>query len=94
MTWATSNDLHPPDHLGMKGHGIGAGSAVNLSGGVDLVAESESVTMLNWIADVNVSVIFASVGSRLLESSARTMTTQFFGNARANLESPSTAARV
>jgi carbon monoxide dehydrogenase subunit G len=87
-------DLRAPDHAGMKGHGVAAGSAVDMVGSVDLVAESESVTRLDWVADVNVSGTLASVGGRLLESTARKMTAKFFGNTREKLEASTPTVKV
>jgi carbon monoxide dehydrogenase subunit G len=82
-------DLRPPVHAEMKGHGVAGGSAVDLTGKVDLVAESDTATRMDWVADVNVSGVIANVGARLLESTARKMTIRFFGNVREKIEAPS-----
>ena len=87
-------DLRPPDHAAVKGHGVAAGSAVDFNGVMDLVVESENVTKMDWVADVAVSGIIASVGGRLLESTARKMTAKFFGNMRENLNKPSAASKT
>jgi carbon monoxide dehydrogenase subunit G len=83
-------NLRAPDHAEVKGHGVAAGSAVDFTGAMDLTPESENVTRMDWVADVVVSGVIASVGGRLLESTARKMTAKFFGNMRENLQkSPS-----
>lgn len=82
-------DLRAPNHAGVKGHGVAAGSAVDGTGYMDLVAESENVTRMDWVADVTVSGVIASVGGRLIETTARKMTAKFFGNMREKLNAPS-----
>jgi uncharacterized protein len=90
----TLADLRPPSHFEMSGHGVAGGSAVDLTGRVDLVAESETTTRLDWVADVNVSGVIASVGARLLDGTARKLTARFFGNVREKLEAPSPVGSV
>ncbi len=85
-------DLREPEHAVVKGHGVAAGSAVDLTGTMDLVAESDAVTRMNWVADVNVSGTIASVGARLLEGTARKLTARFFECMRQKVEAPSASA--
>jgi carbon monoxide dehydrogenase subunit G len=87
-------DLREPEHAVVKGHGVAAGSAVDLSGSMDLEAESENVTRMNWSADVNVSGTIASVGARLMEGTARKLTARFFDCVRQKVETPVSSADV
>src|SRR5215469_12736195 len=82
-------DLREPHHAVVKGHGVAAGSAVDLTGTLDMEAESDSVTNMNWVADVNVSGTIASVGARLMEGTAKKMTGRFFDCMREKVEKPS-----
>ncbi len=88
----TLTDLHEPDHAVVKGHGVAAGSAVDLSGSMDLTAESDTLTQMHWKADVNVSGTIASVGARLMEGTARKLTTKFFDCVRQKVETPAATA--
>jgi uncharacterized protein len=88
----TLTDLREPEHAVVKGHGVAAGSAVDLSGAMDLKAESETVTHMDWHAEVNVSGTIASVGARLMEGTARKMTARFFDCVRQKVEAPASTA--
>jgi carbon monoxide dehydrogenase subunit G len=81
-------DLHEPDHAVVKAHGVAAGSAVDLSGEMQLTPESDTVTQMHWHADVNVSGTIASVGARLMEGTAKKMTAKFFECVREKVEAP------
>src|SRR5215470_1358593 len=48
-------DLREPHHAGMKGHGVAAGSAVDMHGSMDLTAPSETTSYMVWTVDVLVS---------------------------------------
>src|SRR5215813_9415342 len=71
-------ELQEPTHASMRGRGSAAGSAVDMKAGMDLKPESETVTHMDWTADVNVSGTLASMGSRLLEGTAQKLTARFF----------------
>jgi carbon monoxide dehydrogenase subunit G len=79
-------DLREPDHAVVKGHGVAAGSAVDLSGTMDLTADSDSETTMNWVAEVIVSGTIASVGARLMEGTAKKLTARFFDCVRQKVE--------
>ncbi len=81
-------ELHEPDHAVVKAHGVAAGSAVDIAGAMDLKAESDTVTHMDWHADVNVSGTIASVGARLMEGTAKKMTAKFFECVREKVEAP------
>jgi carbon monoxide dehydrogenase subunit G len=83
--------LRPPDHAAMTGHGVAAGSAVDMRSSMDLVADSDTATTMTWVMDVTVSGKIASVGARLLEGTARKLTAKFFDCLRQKLEVPSYA---
>lgn len=82
-------NIREPDHGEVKAHGVAAGSAVDLTAVVDLLAVSDVETTMNWVADVTVSGTIASVGARLLESTAHKQIAKFFDCFRQQLEAPS-----
>jgi len=81
-------DLREPDHAVVKGHGVAAGSAVDLSGTMNLTADSPSETTMDWVADVIVSGAIAAVGARLMEGTAKKLTAKFFECVRQKVEGP------
>lgn len=81
-------ELHEPDHAVVKAHGVAAGSAVDIAGAMQLTAESDTTTHMDWHADVNVSGTIASVGARLMEGTAKKMTAKFFECVREKVETP------
>ena len=85
-------DIQEPSHMGMQARGVAAGSAVDMRSAMTLAAESDTVTNMQWTADVNVSGTIASVGARLMEGTANKLTARFFDCLRQKLETPSTAA--
>jgi uncharacterized protein len=82
-------NVREPDHGEVKAHGVAAGSAVDLTAVVDLLSVSGVETTMNWVADVTVSGTIASVGARLLESTAHKQIAKFFDCFRQQLEAPS-----
>jgi carbon monoxide dehydrogenase subunit G len=85
-------DIQQPDHGKVKAHGVAAGSAVDLTAVVDLEPVSDAETTMNWSADVTVSGTIASVGARLLESTAHKQIAKFFACFKQKLESPAPEA--
>jgi uncharacterized protein len=81
-------DVREPAHAAMKGHGVAAGSAVDMVASVDLSPVSDVETTMTWVADVAVSGTIASVGARLLDSTAQKQITKFFDCFRQKLEQP------
>ncbi|HLQ32202.1 MAG TPA: carbon monoxide dehydrogenase subunit G [Chloroflexota bacterium] len=81
----TLTDLRPPHHATMRGHGIAAGSGVDLESQLDLAATGESSTSLAWTMDAVVSGAIASMGARLLENTAQKVTARFFECVREKL---------
>jgi carbon monoxide dehydrogenase subunit G len=84
-------DLREPEHAAMTGHGLAAGSAVDMRADMDLVAASEATTTMRWVATVNVSGKIASMGARLLEGTANKLTGRFFDCLTQHLEVGATA---
>jgi carbon monoxide dehydrogenase subunit G len=85
-------EKNEPSHAAMTGRGQAAGSAVEMRAAMDLAAQSESATTMNWTADVNVSGTLASVGARLMEGTAHKLTARFFDCLRQKLEEPESVA--
>lgn len=85
-------NIRPPDHGEVTAHGVAAGSAVDLTAVVDLVSVAATETTFNWFADVTVSGTIASVGARLLESTAHKQIAKFFACFKQKLETPAPEA--
>ena len=84
-------DLKEPEHAAMTAHGMAAGSAVDMRADMDLAAQSEAQTVMRWTSTVNVSGKIASMGARLMESTAHKLTARFFDCLRTNLEAGAAA---
>ena len=81
----TRPEKHEPDHMVVKGRGKAPGSAVELAGTMKLSSISENSTNMDWNANVTVSGTLASVGGRLMNSTAEKLTEQFFTCLKSNL---------
>jgi carbon monoxide dehydrogenase subunit G len=75
-----------PEHMVVKAKGKAPGSAVDMSGEMNLTEEGEQQTRMDWKANVVVSGTIASVGARLLGSLAERLTGQFFDCLKTKLE--------
>ena len=79
-------EQHAPDMAIIKAHGQAPGSAVDGLGRMNLVEGSEpGTTTMLWAAEVNISGMIASVGSRLIEGTANKMIAQAFDCIRATI---------
>ncbi len=87
----TRPEKHEPDHMVVKGRGKAPGSAVELSGNMKLAEVSPNATSMDWSANVVVSGTLASVGARLMNSTAEKLTEQFFGCLKSNLTAAESA---
>ena len=76
----------PTSRAKMLAHGSGLGSAVDLQILVRLGPGKEGRTAMSWTADATVSGKLASVGQRLIESTAQKIIDQFFDCLRGKLE--------
>jgi carbon monoxide dehydrogenase subunit G len=74
----TRPEMHEPERMVVKGRGKAPGSAVELEGIMNLVPEGDASTRMDWKANVVVSGTIASVGARLMNSTAEKLTGQFF----------------
>ncbi|MFN7929840.1 MAG: carbon monoxide dehydrogenase subunit G [Blastocatellia bacterium] len=70
-------DIREPEHYKMLVDGKGAAGFVKGVGELDLVAQDET-TVVNYAGDVSVGGTIASVGQRMILSTAKMMTSQFF----------------
>jgi uncharacterized protein len=84
----TRPEMHEPDLMVVKGRGKAPGSAVELTGRMNLSSVDENQTRMDWTAQVVVSGTIASVGARLLNSTAQKLTGQFFDCLRTKLQAP------
>jgi uncharacterized protein len=90
----TRPEIHEPDLMVVKARGKAPGSAVELSGRMNLSSVEENQTKMDWTAQVVVSGTIASVGARLMNGTAEKLTGQFFNCLRNNLQAPEESATV
>jgi uncharacterized protein len=88
----TRPEIHEPDLMIVKARGKAPGSAVELSGRMNLSSVEENQTKMDWTAQVVVSGTIASVGARLMNGTAEKLTGQFFNCLRNNLQAPEESA--
>ena len=75
-----------PDMAVIKARGQAPGSAVDALGRINLADGPEpGTTTMQWAAEVNISGMIASVGARLIESTANKMIAQTFDCMRAKI---------
>ncbi len=84
----TRPELHEPERMVVKGRGKAAGSAVELSGDMQLTP-LDAETRMDWTANVVLNGTIASVGGRLLNSAVERMTAQFFDCLKQKLQATS-----
>jgi uncharacterized protein len=82
----TRPEIQEPERMVVKGRGKAPGSAVELSGDMQLVALNANETQMNWKANVVVSGTIASVGARLMSGAVERLTGEFFDNLRKKLQ--------
>jgi uncharacterized protein len=83
-------DLDPPNRATATAHGVAPISAVDVTSTVTLSEAGTGTTTMQWSADVTVSGTLASLGARLMNSTAQKMTAQFFQCLSKKLEAPTT----
>ncbi|GAC1356346.1 MAG: CoxG family protein [Ktedonobacteraceae bacterium] len=81
----TRPEMHEPDRMIVKGRGKAPGSAVELAGTMNLSSASPNETSMAWDANVVISGTLASIGARLMNSTAEKLTAQFFSCLKSNL---------
>lgn len=82
----TRPEMKEPERMVVKGRGKAPGSAVELSGDMQLTAAGNEQTRMDWEAKVVVSGTIASVGARLLQGVAEKLTDQFFACLKTKLQ--------
>ena len=82
----TRPELQEPERMVVKGRGKASGSAVDLSGDMNLTSVDEGQTRMDWKASVVVSGTLASVGARLMQGTAEKLTGQFFSCLKSKLQ--------
>ena len=87
----TRPEIQEPSRMIVKGRGKAPGSAVDMSGDMNLTSLEDGQTRMDWKADVIVSGTIASVGARLLKGTVEKLTGQFFACLRTKLQTPDTA---
>lgn len=85
----TRPERQKPHHMIVKGRGKAPGSAVELAGDMHLSSLSASETQMDWKASVVVSGALASIGARLMNSTAERLTAQFFTCLKQTLQTSS-----
>jgi carbon monoxide dehydrogenase subunit G len=78
-------DQREPEHYRMIVDGKGSTGFVKGAGTLDLIEEGDE-TMVNYAGDVNVGGTIASVGARMIQTSAKIMVGQFFTALEAEAE--------
>lgn len=81
-------EKEPPSRAKMVAHGNGLGSAVDLEIALKVGEAKGGRTSMNWAAEAVVSGKLASIGQRLMESTAQKIIGQFFECLRGRLEGP------
>jgi uncharacterized protein len=77
-----------PNRAVIKARGQAPGNAVDALGTMNLTGEPDGPTTMSYVAEVNVMGTMASVGARLLDSTANKMIGQTFECMKAKLEAP------
>lgn len=70
-------DLRRPEHFKLAVEGKGQPGFVKGSGALDFTEEGEQ-TVVQYVGDVNVGGLLASVGQRMIQGAARMMVGRFF----------------
>jgi carbon monoxide dehydrogenase subunit G len=90
----TRPEMREPELMVVKGRGKAPGSVVELAGTMHLSAPSPTETQMDWNANVVVGGTIASVGARLMSSTAEKLTGQFFTCLKSKLQAPVTTDQI
>jgi carbon monoxide dehydrogenase subunit G len=82
----TRDEEREPDFASLKASGKAPGSAVDGTARMDLSDGPDGTTVMDWSADVTIHGKLASVGSRLIEGTAKKLIGQTFDCIRATVE--------
>ena len=88
----TRPELQEPDLMVVKARGKAPGSAVELSGRMNLASVDANQTRMDWSAHAVVSGTIASVGARLMNGAVEKLTGQFFTCLKENLQASEAAS--
>ncbi|HLI08858.1 MAG TPA: carbon monoxide dehydrogenase subunit G [Ktedonobacteraceae bacterium] len=88
----TRPEKEAPKYMVIKARGKAPGSAVDMTGDMNLTALDADQTRMDWSAQVVVSGTLASVGARLMQGTAEKLTGQFFDCLKDKLQAPDSAA--
>lgn len=79
-------EVVPAERIVASVRGEGAGSRVDLVSTLELRSDGAERTALRWLAEVTLSGLLASVGSRFVNAAAERMTREVFDCVKARLE--------
>jgi len=82
-------ELEEPDRAKLRAHGTATGSAADAVCEMTLSDEPEDATLVNWVADVNVSGQLASLAARLMMPVSQKLASQFYEEVRRRIEAGS-----
>ena len=82
----TRPEMREPELMTVKARGKAPGSAVDMAGTMNIAALDEQETKMDWSANVTISGTLASMGARVMNSTAEKLTNQFFSCLKANLQ--------
>lgn len=88
----TRPELQEPDLMVVNARGKAPGSAVELSGRMNLTSIDAGQTRMDWSAHAVVSGTIASVGARLMNGAVEKLTGQFFACLKEKLQASETAS--
>lgn len=76
----TLSDLNPPESYKISGEGKGGIAGFAKGGAVVSLAEDGDETILSYTVDAQIGGKLAQLGSRLIDSTAKKLATQFFND--------------
>jgi carbon monoxide dehydrogenase subunit G len=84
--------LQKPDLIIVKVKGKAPGSAMEIEGRMHLTVVDKAQTSMDWVAQVAVSGIIASIGTPLMNNTAERLTRQFFTCLKSHLQASEISA--
>lgn len=84
----TRPEKHEPDHMVIKVHTKTHGSTIEVLAEIHLIALDAVKTRMDWNANAVVRGMLASVGTRMIDSTAEKQTAQFFTCLKDHLQAP------
>jgi carbon monoxide dehydrogenase subunit G len=79
-------ELDEPNRARLKAHGTSTGTAADLLSEMSLSDGQDGSTVVNWMADVNVSGQLASLAARLMVPVSQKLSDQFYNEVRMRIE--------